>query len=76
MNLEEYLTDLWGKKKRDYTKEELEKYKRYVQEWEYLKRCDRNGFVPWHISNGQGDPFSIEEWVDRPYLHNFKGTNY
>lgn len=59
-----------------YTSKELEQYEKYVQEWEYRVRCDRNGFVPWSISNNFGDPFNMKEWKKREYLHNFKGTSY
>lgn len=60
----------------EYTLDELERYKKYVQEWEYLVRSDRDGFVPWLISNNFGDPFNIKDWKEREYLHNFKGINY
>lgn len=59
-----------------YTADQLDRYKKYVQEWKYRVRCDRNGFVPWGISNHQGDPWDIENWLERTYLHNFPGTDY
>ena len=56
---------------REYTKEEKLAYERYVKEWEYRKRAHREEFVDWSISRGNGDPFTIEEWIDKPSLHNF-----
>ena len=73
--MDSILEDMSAKRKAE--EESLfERYKKYVQEWEYLVRCNRNGFVPWSISNNYGDPFNMKEWKEREYLHNFKGTNY
>ena len=64
------------KPKREYTQDELRKYKKYVEEWEFRMNSNRNRFPYCGISNNIGDPFNIDEWVDKPYLHDFKGYNY
>jgi hypothetical protein len=63
-------------KKREYTQEELRKYEKYKEEWTFRMMSNRNRFPDWGISNNIGDPFSIDEWIDKSHLHNFKGYNF
>jgi hypothetical protein len=57
------------------TIEQKIQYRKYKEEWLFKKNSNRNGFVDWSISNKIGDPFDEHEWLERPYLHNFEGTN-
>lgn len=67
---------MWKQEEVTLTPEQEEQYKKYQEEWQYRKNCNRNGFVDWGISSGNGDPYNKREWLRRPSLHNFEGTNY
>ena len=62
--------------KREYTQEELRKYEKYKEEYKFRMMSNRNQFPDYSISNNAGYAFDMEEWIDKPELHDFKGYNY
>jgi hypothetical protein len=65
---------MWYIESTTLTEKQKEQYEKYVQEWEFRKNSSRIGCPDWGISNGQGDPFSTDEWLRRPQLHYFEGA--